>query len=129
MAAPLRAMARFNRIGLNRVTRPSAARLGGFGVVVHRGRRSGRGYWTPVNVFRTARSYVIDADWVKNVLTADGWDLETRGRLVRLSAPRLFHDESRRDIGAVERQILRLAGVADFLELVPASARVPERRK
>jgi deazaflavin-dependent oxidoreductase (nitroreductase family) len=124
-------VARFNRVALNRVTRRIAPWLPGFGVVVHRGRRSGRSYRTPVNVFTTADGYLFaltygaDTDWVKNVLAAGGCQLETRGRRLRLASPRLFHDESRRGIRVVERQILRVIGVADFLELkteTPASA-------
>jgi hypothetical protein len=40
--------------------------------------------------------------------------------VVRLVAPRLYHDERRRGIRPVERQILRLLGVADFLTLKAA---------
>jgi hypothetical protein len=42
----------WNKAGLNRVTRHIARWMPGFGVVVHRGRRSGRVYQTPVNVSR-----------------------------------------------------------------------------
>jgi hypothetical protein len=42
----------WNKAGLNRVTRHIAPWMPGFGVVVHRGRRSGRVYQTPVNVSR-----------------------------------------------------------------------------
>ena len=45
-------VARWNKAGLNRVTRHIAPWAPGLGVVVHRGRRSGRAYQTPVNVFR-----------------------------------------------------------------------------
>jgi hypothetical protein len=68
----------------------------GFGVVVHQGRRSGRLYQTPVNVFATEDGYVLaltygpDTDWVKNVLVAGGCELRTRGRAIRLASPRLF---------------------------------------
>lgn len=120
------AVARFNRVGLNRVTRRVAPWLPGFGVVVHRGRRSGRTYRTPVNVFRTENGYVFaltygpDSDWVKNVLAAGEAEVRTRGRQVRVTAPRLYHDESRRDIRPVERQALRLLGVSDFLAVTTA---------
>ncbi|HEY9525045.1 MAG TPA: nitroreductase family deazaflavin-dependent oxidoreductase, partial [Thermopolyspora sp.] len=83
-------MARLNRVGLNRVTRHLAPWVPGFGVVMHRGRRSGRPYQTPVNVFPKPGGYVIaltygaDSDWVKNVLAAGGCELRTRGRRVRL---------------------------------------------
>jgi deazaflavin-dependent oxidoreductase (nitroreductase family) len=118
-----RTVGRWNKVGLNRVTRHIAPWLPGFGVVVHRGRRSGRTYRTPVNVFATeggyrfALTYGPDTDWVRNVLAAGGCELETRGRTVRLVAPRLYHDERRHGIRPLERRILRLLGVADFLAL------------
>ena len=127
MAIP-RTVGRWNKVGLNRVTRRIAPWLPGFGVVVHRGRRSGRTYRTPVNVFSTrdgyrfALTYGPDTDWVRNVLAAGGCQLETRGRVVRLVAPRLYHDEQRRGVRPLERQILRLLGVADFLALKTAPA-------
>ena len=121
-------VARWNRAGLNRVTRRIAPWLPGFGVVVHRGRRSGRRYRTPVNVFPTANGYRFaltygpDTDWVRNVLAAGGCELETRGKVVRLVAPRLYHDETRQGIRPLERQVLRLLGVADFLTLETAES-------
>jgi hypothetical protein len=63
-------VARLNRVGLNRVTRRIAPWAPGFGVVVHRGRRSGNICETPVNVFptatgvRVALTYGADTDWV-----------------------------------------------------------------
>jgi deazaflavin-dependent oxidoreductase (nitroreductase family) len=114
---------RWNKAGLNRVTRHIAPVMPGFGVVIHRGRRSGRRYQTPVNVFPAEDGYVFaltygpDTDWVRNVLAAGGCELRTRRRTVRLVAPRLFHDESRRAVRPLERQVLRVIGVADFLSL------------
>jgi hypothetical protein len=46
-----RRMRQVNRALLNKATRPVSRWLPGMGVVVHRGRRSGRQYQTPVNVF------------------------------------------------------------------------------
>ena len=46
----------------------------------------------------------------------------TRGRTVRLASPQLVHDETRRGIGPLERRVLRLIGVADFLSLKTAPA-------
>jgi deazaflavin-dependent oxidoreductase (nitroreductase family) len=100
----------------------------GFGVIVHHGRRSGRRYQTPVNVFSAGQGYVIaltygpDTDWVKNVLAAGRCELRTRGQTIQMGAPRLFHDESRSGIRPIERQVLRLLNVADFLSLTPAPA-------
>jgi deazaflavin-dependent oxidoreductase (nitroreductase family) len=116
-----RAMARLNRAGLNRLTRHTAPLTPGMGVVIHRGRRSGRRYQTPVNVFRTPDGYLFaltygpESDWVQNVLAAGGCELRTRGRTVALVSPRLVHDKSRTGIRPLERAVLRVLGVADFL--------------
>jgi deazaflavin-dependent oxidoreductase (nitroreductase family) len=126
-----RRVGQWNKVGLNRLTRHIAPWLPGFGVVVHGGRRSGRRYRTPVNVFPAADGYLIaltygpDTDWVKNVMAAGGCELETRGRTVRLVSPRLYHDETRRGIRPGERQILRAIGVADFMALTTAPAASP----
>ncbi|HYZ55412.1 MAG TPA: nitroreductase family deazaflavin-dependent oxidoreductase [Streptosporangiaceae bacterium] len=116
-------LARLNRAGLNRVMRLIAPWMPGLGVVVHRGRRSGRIYRTPVNVFARPDGYVFaltygtDADWVRNVQAAGACELETRGHHVRLVSPRLIHDESRDGIRIPERYVLGLLHVTDFLSL------------
>jgi len=118
-----RIVGQWNNAGLNRVTKHIAPWAPGLGLIIHRGRRSGRLYQTPVNTFAVKDGYVFaltygpDTDWVKNVLAAGGCELRTRGRVIRLTSPRLYHDESRRDIRPVERQVLRLLSVADFLVL------------
>ena len=96
--------------------------------MVHRGRRSGREYRTPVNVFATADGFVIaltygaeHTDWVRNVLAAGGCELRVRGRVLRADSPRIFHDETRQAIRLPERQVLRLLGVADFMSLRTAA--------
>ncbi|WP_199432719.1 nitroreductase family deazaflavin-dependent oxidoreductase [Qaidamihabitans albus] len=118
-----RRLARFNRVVTNRITRPFAGALPGFGVVTHRGRGSGRLYRTPVNVFRTRDGYVVpltygpDADWVRNVVAAGGCDLRTRGGSVRLTEPRVVRDEARRAMPPGVRDVLNLVDVGHFLFL------------
>jgi hypothetical protein len=69
MPIPL-AVGRLNKAGLNRLTRRIAPWAPGLGVVVHRGRRSGRAYETPVSVFPTGDGYMFaltygpGTDWV-----------------------------------------------------------------
>lgn len=90
----------WNKAGLNHLTRHIAPWMPGFGVIVHRGRRSGRRYQTPVNVFRAGNGYVIaltygpDTDWDKNVLAAGDCELRTRGQAIQLGSPRPFHDQA-----------------------------------
>jgi deazaflavin-dependent oxidoreductase (nitroreductase family) len=94
-----RRIAHFNRRVTNRLTRPMARRLPGFGVVIHTGRKSKHRYETPVNVFRAADGYAItltydaEADWVKNVLAAGASELITRGHRQRLTSPTIRSDE------------------------------------
>ena len=122
-------VARFNRRVTNRVARPLLGRVPGFGVVHHVGRRSGRPYATPVNVFVVDGDYVValtygrDSDWLKNVLAAGGCELEVRGRRVRCTAPEVFHDPTASRIRLPERPVLRWLGVADFLRLSPVDGR------
>lgn len=118
-----RRMATFNRRITNRLLGRPATRLPGFGVVLHLGRRSGRLHRTPVIVFRTAAGYVValtygpGAEWVRNVVAANGCELVTRGRTERLGNPRLVRDERRRLVPPLVRVGLRLGGVSEFLEL------------
>jgi deazaflavin-dependent oxidoreductase (nitroreductase family) len=118
-----RFIARVNRRVTNRLLGGLATRLPWFGVVVHTGRRSRRQYRTPVNIFRRGDRYIIaltygpNADWVRNVLAEGGCTLETRGRTLRLSSPRLFRDERRYAVPAPVRLVLGLVNVSDFLEL------------
>jgi deazaflavin-dependent oxidoreductase (nitroreductase family) len=117
-----RRIARLNRRFTNRLIGPIARYLPHVGVIVHRGRKTGRLYRTPVNVFSRQGGYVIAltygrGDWVRNVVAAGGCLLETGGRAVRLTDPRLIHDEERRAVPAVLRVVGRLGNVSDFLEL------------
>ncbi len=118
-----RAIARFNRVGLNRVTRHVAPWFPGLGLVIHVGRGSGTEYRTPINLFTRDGRYTIaltygtETDWVRNVRAAGGCEIVTRRRRVRLVEPRLVHDETRAAVRPLERQVLRLLGVADFLVL------------
>ena len=126
-----RSIARFNRVITNRISSVVAGWLPGFGIVEHAGRRSGRLYRTPVNVFRTGDGYVIaltygpNTDWVKNVLAAGGCSVEVRGRRVRLTAPRIVHDADRRSAPPIVRQILAVLDVTEFLHLARSGGQQP----
>jgi deazaflavin-dependent oxidoreductase (nitroreductase family) len=121
-----RRLARFNRLVTNRILGLLAPYVPGMGMVVHRGRKTQRQYRTPVLVFRRGDSFIIaltygpETDWVRNVVAAGGCKLETRGRTVKLTSPRLFHDEQRRLMPPIVRQMLAVGHVYDFLELAPA---------
>ena len=119
-------LAHINKRVTNRITRRVAWWLPGFAIVTHVGRRSGRIYRTPVNVFRAEDRYVFaltygrDSDWVRNVLAAGECEIETRRRKVVLANPELFTDTSRRYVPPPGRWILRAVDVEDFLAMTPA---------
>jgi len=111
----------------NPVSRRFAGHLPGFAILVYVGRRSGRTYRTPINVFREGDDYVFaltygsDVQWVKNVVAAGGCELETMGRNVRLIDPRLFVDPKQRLMPPPVRIFLRLMRVTEFLSMRPAA--------
>jgi deazaflavin-dependent oxidoreductase (nitroreductase family) len=116
-------VAAFNRTILNRITSRFANRLPGFGILAHVGRKSGRVYRTPVNVFRAPDGFLIaltygrDSEWVRNVVSAGGCQLETRRVLYQLSAPTVVHDPTRRRFPLPVRMILGIIGANDFMQL------------
>jgi deazaflavin-dependent oxidoreductase (nitroreductase family) len=116
-------LAKFNLVVTNRVLGPLARRLPGFAVVSHVGRRSGRTYYTPVNLFRTGDRYVIalmygsDSEWVRNVLAAGTVDVETRGRMVHLVDPTIVVDARRSLIPSPVRHLVGLVNVSEFMLL------------
>lgn len=117
-------LARFNRRVTNPALRPVAGRLPCFGVVVHRGRTTGRVYRTPVTAFpcrdgfAIALTYGRDVDWVKNVIAEGGCRLIHRGRAVDLMGPRILslRQEDQAIPGWI-RDILQLLRVDEVLHL------------
>ncbi|HET7664984.1 MAG TPA: nitroreductase family deazaflavin-dependent oxidoreductase, partial [Mycobacterium sp.] len=58
------------------------------------------------------------ADWVRNVLAADGCELESRRRRYRLGSPRLYRDENATDMPTFIRFMLRrVIKAPEFLSL------------
>jgi deazaflavin-dependent oxidoreductase (nitroreductase family) len=123
MPAP-RWVARANKVGLNRVTKFIAPWAPGWAVVIHRGRKSGRTFRTPLWAFRRRGGYVIaltygsNSDWVRNVIAAGGCEVEAGRRHYRLGAPRLYRDENATDMPAFIRFMLRrVIKAPEFLSL------------
>jgi len=108
----------------NPILGPLAQRLPGMGVVLHIGRKAHRRYRTPVIVFRQhdhfliALTYGRESQWVQSVLTQRNCELETQGRTLPLSQPRLIHDPQRSMMPTMVRIALGVLNVSDFLELV-----------
>jgi deazaflavin-dependent oxidoreductase (nitroreductase family) len=90
-------LARFNRHVTNPVQRLWAGWLPPFAIVEHVGRRSGKPYRTPVNVFSTTvdgkpgvailLTYGPDRDWLKNLTAAGGGRMRRNGRSFGIADP------------------------------------------
>jgi deazaflavin-dependent oxidoreductase (nitroreductase family) len=108
---------------VNPVTRLFAGWLPGFAIISYRGRKSGRRYRTPMNVFKRGDTYVFaltygsEVQWVKNVQAAGGCEIRTRGHDVRLVDPEIFVDPTRHLMPLPVRIILGLNDVSEFMRL------------
>src|SRR5437879_8073662 len=118
-----RQLAKFNIAVTNRITGLFAGWLPGFGILTHVGRKSGKVYRTPINVFRVPNGFIIaltyssHSEWVKNVLAAGGCDLKTVGTKYKLSSGKAVHDPSRQRFPIPVRLVLRLVGGDEYMEL------------
>jgi deazaflavin-dependent oxidoreductase (nitroreductase family) len=119
-------VAAFNLAVTNRIASRFADRLPGFGILTHAGRKSGRVYRTPVNVLRAPEGFLIaltygrESEWVKNVLTAGGCELETRGVQYQLSSPNVVRDPTRQRFPIPVRAVLGIVGADEYIELSKA---------
>ena len=117
-------LAKINIAFTNRITSLFAGWLPGFGILAHVGRKSGKTYRTPVNVFRAPNGFVIaltyssQSEWVKNVLASDGCELKTRGKSYQLTSPKVVRDPTRRRFPIPVRLVLRVVGADEYMELV-----------
>jgi deazaflavin-dependent oxidoreductase (nitroreductase family) len=108
---------------VNPISRRFAGWLPGFGLLTYIGRKSGRRYRTPLNVFRRGSFYMFaltygsEVNWVRNVLAAGGCELRVRGHNVRLVEPELLVDPAGRLVPLPVRVFLRLNRVTEFLRM------------
>jgi deazaflavin-dependent oxidoreductase (nitroreductase family) len=117
-------MAQFNKKVTNPLSLHIAPWAPGFAIVHHKGRRTGRPYDTPVNVFQHHGGYVFaltygEGEWVRNVLAAGGCEITTRRRTVVLREPTLYRDHKRAGIPIPARWILGLVDVDQFMRMTP----------
>lgn len=114
-------LAKFNIAVTNRITSLFAGWLPGFGLLTHVGRKSGKVYRTPVNVFRAPNGFIIaltyssKSEWVRNVLAAGGCELRTRGKKYQLSTPKVVLRGG--DFPFPVRVVLRIVGADEYMEL------------
>ena len=124
-------LAKLNILITNRITGLFAGWLPGFGILTHIGRKSGKIYRTPINVFRTADGFIIaltyssQSEWVKNVLASGSCELKTVSRKYRLSDPKVVHDPTRWRFPFIVRLVLGLVGADEYMELSKSPSAVP----
>ena len=117
-----RSLAEFNRRYTNKVSRRVAGWLPGFGIVIHSGRRSGRTYETPVNVFRSRGGFVFAltygrADWVQNVMAAGSAQLRSRRKVHEIVNPEIVAAPRHPELPLVPRTILTWIDVHEELRV------------
>ena len=95
-----------------------------FGVVEHVGRRSGRGYSTPIAVRRVDGGFVVSpafglqVDWYRNVVAAGDGVIRWRAHRYAVEAPvPIDRSAGLAAFTAVQRFFLRLTGVSNFVFL------------
>lgn len=117
-----RGLARTNRFSVNPIVRLVAGRVPGFAIVRHRGRRSGREYATPINIFPVTSGFVAaltygpDTDWLKNLTAAGGGTIRYRNREVRVGPPVLISTaEGMAAVPPPVRAALRALQVTEFV--------------
>lgn len=122
-----RALAHFNRFVNNPIQRRWAGLLPGYGIVEHVGRKSGKQYRTPVNVFRSDGGFVIwlgyglQTDWLRNLQAAGGGTLMHRRKRYVVSDPRVVSGpEGIRLLPAPARLLAKIARANDALLLTAA---------
>jgi len=93
-------LARFNKKVTNRIQGLWAPYLPPWALIVHKGRKSGREFRTPVLAKRSGATlevvlfYGERADWVRNVLAAGGAGVVRKGRTGSLVDPRVVDSTS-----------------------------------
>ena len=91
-----RRVARFNRLVNNPVQGLYSWLLPPWVVILHRGRRSGRQYRTPVLAFKLGRTFVIallygeESQWLRNLKAAGGGYVIRAGRTFQVGEPRVI---------------------------------------
>jgi deazaflavin-dependent oxidoreductase (nitroreductase family) len=106
-------LARFNRYVTNPVQRMWAGWAPGMAILEHVGRKSGKQYRTPLNVFPTEDGVAIvltygpNRDWLKNITAAGSAHMKHRGKTIEFADPRVVpKTEAARSIKGLWRPIV-----------------------
>jgi deazaflavin-dependent oxidoreductase (nitroreductase family) len=126
-----RGLARFNKRFTNRIQGVYAWLVPPWAVILHRGRRSGRRYRTPLLAFRRERTLVIallygrESDWLRN-LRAGGGHVVRRGRRYAVDPPEVvaIADAGPR-LQRLSRPARRYCRLAEHLAVIELGEQLP----
>ncbi len=120
---------------ISRLTSPATLPLAGkhwnpiFGIVEHRGRKTGRVYRTPVAARRSADGFIIalafgaQVDWYRNLVAAGGGTILWRGDMYSVTTPeRVDAATVLPTFDAVQRLLLRIAGIDAYIQVRDAES-------
>ena len=123
---------------VSRLTKPATLPLAGkrwnpiFAVVEHRGRKTGRGYRTPVAAKRSGGGFIIalafgaQVDWYRNLVAAAGGTIRWRGDEYSVMAPeRVPAATVLPSFDPVQRLFLRIAGIDGYVQVRDAEPAHP----
>jgi len=109
-----RTVAKFNR----RITNPLAVRFGRWaplnGTLEHVGRKSGKTYQTPLNIFETADGFVVpigyglESHWVQNALAGGPLTVHKAGRTIPIVDARIVSKADAEPLVTRGRTMFRL---------------------
>jgi deazaflavin-dependent oxidoreductase (nitroreductase family) len=103
-----------------------------YGVIHHRGRKSGKPFTTPVVVRPTQDGFIVPmpwgegTDWFRNVRAAGGCQIRWKGRDYTLVQPEVIDSAHAADaFGSVQRGAMARFGITRCLQLHYADTLVP----
>lgn len=125
-----RRVARFNKLVNNRIQGTYAWLLPPWTVILHRGRRSGRPYRTPVLAFKHDQTLIVallygeESDWLRN-LRAGGGAVIRGGRTFSVGAPRVLETDDADVLAALSPPTRAYCHLAGKQAILPVGERRP----
>ena len=125
-----RGVARFNRLINNRVQGVYAWLLPPWAVLLHRGRRSGRAFRTPVLAFKRDRTLIVallygeESEWLRNMRHRAGHFVRA-GRTYALSAPRVVETSAATELSRLSAPARAYCRLADKQVVFEIGDRLP----
>lgn len=115
---------RVNRVFTNPILGSIAWLVPPLAIVHHKGRKSGKAYRSPVAAFPNAKGFVVpmtygrDVDWGRNLVAANGGEVQQLGRRVKVKNARIVGiGEAYDRLPPGVRQFLKAANLPGYVLL------------